>query len=57
MSVKSLRYYAGYADKNHGKVIPLDGEFFAYTRHEVIFYNIKYRSFLWQFMRQNIVIK
>ncbi|CAO1380351.1 unnamed protein product [Diamesa hyperborea] len=36
MAIKSLRYYAGWADKNHGKVIPMDGEFFAYTRHEPV---------------------
>lgn len=34
--IKCLRYYAGYADKNHGKTIPLDGSFFAYTRHEPV---------------------
>ncbi|KAG5680462.1 hypothetical protein PVAND_009970 [Polypedilum vanderplanki] len=36
MAIKNLRYYAGWADKNHGKVIPMDGEFFAYTRHEPV---------------------
>jgi len=36
MSVGVLRYYAGWADKNHGKTIPIDGEFFAYTRHEPV---------------------
>lgn len=36
MSVKSLRYYAGWADKNHGKTIPIDGDYFAYTRHEPV---------------------
>lgn len=35
-SVATLRYYAGWADKNHGKVIPMDGKFFAYTRHEPV---------------------
>lgn len=35
-SVKVLRYYAGWADKNHGKVIPADGNVFAYTRHEPV---------------------
>lgn len=35
-SIKVLRYYAGWADKNHGKVIPMDGDFFAYTRHEPV---------------------
>ncbi|XP_037950647.1 aldehyde dehydrogenase, mitochondrial-like [Teleopsis dalmanni] len=36
MSIKSLRYYAGWADKNHGQTIPLDGDYFAYTRHEPV---------------------
>lgn len=36
MAIKNLHYYAGWADKNHGKVIPMDGEFFVYTRHEPI---------------------
>lgn len=35
-SIAVLRYYAGWADKNHGKVIPADGKFFAYTRHEPV---------------------
>lgn len=34
--IKCLRYYAGYADKNHGKTIPIDGSFFAFTRHEPV---------------------
>jgi len=36
LSIKCLRYYAGWADKIHGKTIPIDGEFFSYTRHEPI---------------------
>lgn len=35
-SIETLRYYAGWADKNHGKTIPADGNFFAYTRHEPV---------------------
>ncbi|KAK2704470.1 hypothetical protein QYM36_016762 [Artemia franciscana] len=35
-SIKVLRYYAGWADKNHGKTIPIDGNYFAYTRHEPV---------------------
>lgn len=35
-SIKALRYYAGWADKNHGKTIPIDGNYFAYTRHEPV---------------------
>lgn len=34
MTIKCYRYYAGWADKNHGKTIPVDGNFFCYTRHE-----------------------
>lgn len=34
--VGSFRYFAGYADKYHGKTIPMDGDFFAYTRHEPV---------------------
>ena len=30
------RYYAGWANKNHGKTIPIDGDFFSYTRHEPV---------------------
>jgi len=30
------RYFAGWADKIHGKTIPIDGEFFCYTRHEPV---------------------
>lgn len=29
-----LRYYAGWADKLHGKTIPVDGPYWAYTLHE-----------------------
>jgi len=36
LAVKNLRYFAGWADKNHGKTIPMDGDFFAYTRHEPV---------------------
>lgn len=36
MAINNLRYYAGWADKNHGKVIPIDGDFFVYTRHEPV---------------------
>ena len=31
-----LRYYAGWADKNHGKVIEVNDSKMAYTRHEPI---------------------
>src|SRR2546423_9425467 len=36
LTVKFYRYYAGWADKNHGKTIPVEGNFFCYTRHEPV---------------------
>ncbi|ESN93659.1 hypothetical protein HELRODRAFT_187499 [Helobdella robusta] len=36
LSIKCYRYYAGYANKNHGKTIPINGEYFSYTRHEPV---------------------
>jgi aldehyde dehydrogenase (NAD+) len=35
-SVACYRYFAGWADKVQGKTIPIDGDFFCYTRHEPI---------------------
>jgi aldehyde dehydrogenase (NAD+) len=35
-AVACYRYFAGWADKIQGKTIPIDGEFFCYTRHESI---------------------
>lgn len=32
--LKRLRYYAGWVDKYHGKTIPMEGDFFSYSRHE-----------------------
>tara|TARA_B100000674_G_scaffold103704_1_gene75842 strand:+ start:106 stop:690 length:585 start_codon:yes stop_codon:yes gene_type:complete len=34
--VDCLRYYAGWADKLHGKTIPVRGDFFVYTRREPV---------------------
>ncbi|KAG0720058.1 Aldehyde dehydrogenase, mitochondrial [Chionoecetes opilio] len=34
--IRNLRYFAGWADKNHGITIPTDGPHLAYTRHEPI---------------------
>ncbi|KAI6660893.1 Retinol dehydrogenase 2 [Oopsacas minuta] len=34
--IKVFKYYAGWADKIQGKTIPIDGNFFTYTRHEPI---------------------
>ena len=31
-----IRYYAGYADKQHGKTIPMEGPYLAYTRDEPV---------------------
>ncbi|KAJ8380710.1 hypothetical protein SKAU_G00014880 [Synaphobranchus kaupii] len=35
-TIKTLRYYGGWADKIQGKTIPVDGEYFTFTRHEPI---------------------
>jgi aldehyde dehydrogenase (NAD+) len=34
--IDCLRYYAGYADKIHGKTIPIRGNYFCYTRSEPV---------------------
>ena len=36
LSIKCYRYYAGWADKVHGKTIPVEGPYFCYTRHEPV---------------------
>ena len=36
LTIKVLRYYAGYADKVHGQVIPIEGPYLCYTRHEAV---------------------
>jgi len=36
LTVKCYRYYAGWADKIHGKTIPIEGNYFCYTRHEPV---------------------
>ncbi|KAM9331109.1 aldehyde dehydrogenase 1A1-like [Gastrophryne carolinensis] len=35
-AIRCFRYYAGWADKNQGRTIPIDGDYFAFTRHEPI---------------------
>jgi len=35
-AIKIYRYFAGWSDKNHGKTIPVDGEFFSMTLHEPV---------------------
>ena len=34
--MEHIHYYAGWADKIHGKVIPVNGEMMAYTYKEPI---------------------
>lgn len=36
LMVAHIRYFAGWADKNHGKTIPISGDYFCYTRHEAV---------------------
>jgi aldehyde dehydrogenase (NAD+) len=36
LTVKCYRYFAGWADKVMGKTIPIDGNYFCYTRHEPV---------------------
>jgi aldehyde dehydrogenase (NAD+) len=35
-TVACYRYFAGWADKIQGKTIPVDGDYFCYTRHEAV---------------------
>src|SRR5438046_159085 len=36
LTIKCYRYYAGWADKVTGQTIPVDGDYFCYTRHEPV---------------------
>src|SRR6202035_2958691 len=36
LTVACYRYYAGWADKNQGKTIPVNGPYFCYTKHEPV---------------------
>jgi aldehyde dehydrogenase (NAD+) len=36
LTVACYRYFSGWADKIHGKTIPIPGEYFCYTRHEPV---------------------
>ncbi|MFL6414806.1 MAG: aldehyde dehydrogenase family protein [Bryobacteraceae bacterium] len=36
LTIAHFRYFAGWADKNHGKTIPINGNYFCYTRHEPV---------------------
>uniref|UniRef100_A0A8C4RRD3 Aldehyde dehydrogenase 1 family member A1 n=1 Tax=Erpetoichthys calabaricus TaxID=27687 RepID=A0A8C4RRD3_ERPCA len=54
-AIKTLRYYGGWADKIQGKTIPVDGEYFTFTRHEpigvcgqIIPWNFPLLMFVWK---------
>jgi aldehyde dehydrogenase (NAD+) len=36
LTIACYRYYAGWADKVQGKTIPIQGDYFCYTRHEPV---------------------
>lgn len=36
LTAMCYRYFAGWADKIHGKTIPINGPYFCYTRHEPV---------------------
>ena len=36
LTISVFRYFAGWADKNQGKTIPVSGNYFCYTRHEPV---------------------
>lgn len=36
LSIKCIRYYAGWADKIHGQTIPIEGDYFCYTKNEPV---------------------
>jgi aldehyde dehydrogenase (NAD+) len=36
LAIACYRYYAGWADKIQGKTIPINGDYFCYTRHEPV---------------------
>ncbi|XP_010137188.1 PREDICTED: retinal dehydrogenase 1 isoform X2 [Buceros rhinoceros silvestris] len=53
--IKTLRYCAGWADKIQGRTIPMDGDFFTFTRHEpigvcgqIIPWNFPLVMFIWK---------
>ncbi|KAK3097044.1 hypothetical protein FSP39_005843 [Pinctada imbricata] len=50
-----VRYYAGWADKVHGKTIPVDGDYWCFTKHEpvgvcgqIIPWNYPVPMFVWK---------
>jgi aldehyde dehydrogenase (NAD+) len=36
LTIACYRYYAGWADKTEGKTIPVNGNYFSYTKHEPV---------------------
>src|ERR1700719_3430944 len=36
LTIACYRYFAGWADKNQGKTIPVNGPYFTYTKHEPV---------------------
>ncbi|KAF8570304.1 hypothetical protein P879_01322 [Paragonimus westermani] len=36
LTIKCFRYFAGWADKYHGKTIPVGGDYMCFTRHEPV---------------------
>ncbi len=36
LTIACYRYYAGWTDKNQGKTIPVNGNYFTYTKHEPV---------------------
>nr|XP_002127803.1 aldehyde dehydrogenase, cytosolic 1-like [Ciona intestinalis] len=55
ISIDGLRYFAGWADKDHGKTMPMENGYFAYTRHEpigvcgaIIPWNVPLVMFCWK---------
>uniref|UniRef100_A0A8C5B5E6 Aldehyde dehydrogenase 1 family, member A3 n=1 Tax=Gadus morhua TaxID=8049 RepID=A0A8C5B5E6_GADMO len=54
-SIKTLRYYAGWTDKIHGKTMPVDDSFMSFTKHEpvgvcgaIIPWNFPLLMFMWK---------
>uniref|UniRef100_A0A9J7XGM4 Aldehyde dehydrogenase 1 family, member A3 n=2 Tax=Cyprinus carpio TaxID=7962 RepID=A0A9J7XGM4_CYPCA len=54
-SIKTLRYYAGWTDKIHGKTMPVDENFVCFTKHEpvgvcgaIIPWNFPLLMFMWK---------
>uniref|UniRef100_A0AAQ4NYE9 Aldehyde dehydrogenase 1 family, member A3 n=1 Tax=Gasterosteus aculeatus aculeatus TaxID=481459 RepID=A0AAQ4NYE9_GASAC len=54
-SIKTLRYYAGWADKIHGRSLPVDESFMCFTKHEpvgvcgaIIPWNFPLLMFMWK---------